>query len=321
MKKFSFLILMYLFALSYNAELLAQGCCTAGSSAFGGLERGIAADKTLNLGFGFIRNDLSTTFNEGNKVPDPLNRKASVTSFNFEIEYGLSDIVSVLLTSGFIIKNRETTVRSNENNQTEVISYEGKGVGDVTILGKYEVITPTIISPLGFTIGAGVKLPVGSFSQEINGSRLAIDLQPGSGSTDALLWTNFYKGFQSSGFGLFSNIFYKYAGSNIDGYRFGDELAFSLSGEYYFTEYLTLSLSARGRIAGKDFWGGRFLPSTGGTYYDVLPSLIYSEDFYSLKIFYQAPLHRNVQGIQLTTSSIIGAELLFHFNLSPQTFN
>lgn len=305
----------FILLIALTSNTIAQGCCTAGSSTFGGLERGISKKSNLQLGVGFVNTSLNTTFNGREEIPDPLNRTSSVSSFNLELEYGIADRVSVLVSGNYAIKNRETTVRSNIDNSKEVISFEGKGIGDVIILGKYEIITPTILAPLGLTLGGGVKLPVGSYTQEVDGSRLAIDLQPGTGSTDVLLWGNFYKGFQPISLAFFITTLYRYAGSNLDSYRFGDEFIFSLGGEYYLMDYLTFSLSARGRIAAEDYWGGRFLPSTGGTYYDLMPAIIYSEGSYNLKLFYQTPIYRNVQGIQLTSSSIIGVELLFNFNL------
>jgi len=312
--KISFLLIIIFFC-NYSAfNLLAQGCCTAGSSTFGGLERGISKLGTLTAGVSFLRNGLNATYNGREEISDPLNRTASVSSFNLEFEYGLAEKVSVLISGAYVVKSRETTVRSSETNETEVISFDGKGIGDLIILGKYEVISPDILSTFGLTLGGGVKLPVGSYTQEVYGSRLAIDLQPGTGSTDVLLWGNIYKGFLPFSFSLFGNILYRYAGSNLNGYRFGDELIFSLDGEYYFTTYLAASLSLRGRFAQEDFWGGRFLPSTGGTYYDLTPAIIYTESTLSLKLFYMAPLYRNVQGIQLTPSNVIGVELLYGFN-------
>lgn len=310
----NFLLLGFII-LILNFPTNAQGCCTAGSSTFGGLERGLAKNGNLILGTGFISTSLNTTYDGRNEIPDPLNRTSSVSSFNLELEYGLSEKISVLISGAYVLKNRETTIRSNIDNSKEIIIFEGRGVGDVIILGKYEIISPTILAPIGLTLGGGVKLPVGSFSQEVDGSRLAIDLQPGTGSTDVLLWGNFYKGFQPVSLALFITTLYRYAGSNLDGYRFGDELIVSIGSEYYITDFLTASLSVRGRFSNKDFWGGRFLPSTGGTYYDLLPALIYTEGLYNLKVFYQTPFYRNVNGIQLTTSGVIGTELLFHFNL------
>ncbi len=310
------LLTVFISPIFFTLNTFAQGCCTAGSSTFGGLERGISKKGNLQLGTGFVHTALNSTYNGREEISDPLDRTSSVSSFNLELEYGISEKVSVLISSAYVIKNRETTVRSNVDNSKEVISFDGKGIGDVIILGKYEIITPSILSPLGLTIGGGVKLPVGSYTQAVDGTRLAIDLQPGTGSTDVLLWGNFYKGFQPISLAFFITTLYRYAGSNLDGYRFGDELILSVGGEYYYTDYLTFSLSARGRFAAEDFWGGRFLPSTGGTYYDILPSLIYSEGSYNLKVFYQTPIYRHVQGIQLTSNSVVGVELLYNINLN-----
>jgi len=309
-------IIIFLFASILNVEnVYPQGCCTVGSSTFGGLERGITNKDNINIGISFIRNGLNTTYNEKNEIKDPLGRSASVSVFNFELEYGISDKVSILVIGGYSIKERETVIRSSVNNTSEKIVFNGNGFTDMTFIGKYEIITPSIISALSLSLGGGAKIPVGNYNLREDGTRLSIDLQPGTGATDVIVWGNFYKGFLPLSFSLIANLLYRYPSVNLDGYRFGDEYIFSLIGEYYFTEYLTLSVGMRARFAEEDFWNGRFLPSTGGTYYDVIPGVIYSERAYSLKIFYQSPVYRNVRGIQLTTSNIIGAEILFSFDI------
>lgn len=315
MSKYFIAIIFLSVLMCIQSSIIAQGCCTAGSSTFGGLERGVNNYGNLNIGLGYLRNGLNSTFNGTDEIDDPLNRTASVSSFNYEFEYGLAERVSLLISGAYVIKNRETTVRSNETNETEVISFEGKEISDFIILGKYAIIAPDVASQMGLALGGGVKLPVGSYTEEVDGTRLAIDLQPGTGSTDILLWGNYFIGFLPSPFSISANALYRYAGSNLDGYRFGDEIILALGGEYHFTDYLTFSVSGRARFANEDFWGGRFLPSTGGSYYDFIPALIYSEQSYNLKVFYQAPLYRNVEGIQLTTSNLIGIEMLFGFDL------
>lgn len=312
--KFFFLIFSFI-QIHLSTTTFAQGCCTVGSSTFGGLERGASKFGDLNLSLSYIWNGLNSTYDGNVQIDDPLNRTASVSAFNIDIEYGLVEKVSILISGSYLVKNRETTIISRETNEKEVIEFDGKGFGDVIMLGKYEVISADVTSLLSLAFGGGVKLPVGSYTQEVDGTRLAIDLQPGTGSTDALLWGNFYKGFLPVPIAVALSALYRYAGSNLEGYRFGDEFIFTLNGEYSFAEYFTLSLSLRGRYANEDFWGGRFLPSTGGSYYDIIPAIIYSEAIYSLKIFYQAPLYRNVEGIQLTTSNLIGVELFLNFNL------
>jgi len=74
-------------------------------------------------------------------------------------------------------------------------------------------------------------------------------------------------------------------------------------------------LQLKGRYTDRDYWDGRFLPSTGGTYIDLTPSLIYVEGNFNLRILAQFPLYRNVKGIQLTVSEKLGAEMRYLFNL------
>lgn len=309
------LITLSLLFYCLNDSTFAQGCCTAGSSTFGGFERGVAEENILNIGISYIRNNLGSTYNGRNEIDDPLERIASVSIMNVEMEYGISDRISLLAIAGYSVKERETIVRSSVDNSTETISFKGSGINDLVILSKYEMIKPTILSPLSLSIGGGVKLPIGSYTKEDNGTRLSIDLQPGTGATDVLLWGSFYKGFPELLTSIFTNFLYRYTGTNLDSYRFGDEYVISLNGEYYIADYLTLSLGLRARFANEDFWRDRFLPSTGGTYYDLLPALVYAESNYLLKIFYQSPVYRNVRGIQLTTSSIFGAEILFKVDI------
>jgi hypothetical protein len=301
----------------YFSEIHAQGCCTAGTSTFGGIERGVTQNGVLITALGFYVNQLDDTFESQTQINDPFNRTAKVSLLNLEIEYGLSERISLLAVANYSIRERNISVRNSADNSKDKIQFKSDGLGDLIILGKYEVIRATVIEPFSISLGAGAKLPTGSYTNENNGTRLSIDLQPGTGAIDLLLWTHIYKGFPEAGLGLSLNILYRYPGSNLDGYRFGDELIIAIAAEYSVTNYLGFSFLSKIRFAGKDFLSSRFLPSTGGSYLDVLPSINYYEDNLSLRFFYQLPLYRNVSGIQLVTSNIIGTEIKYHFNLSP----
>jgi len=213
-------------------------------------------------------------------------------------------------------RTRETNVRDSQTNDTEVVSFTGQGFGDIILLGKYEIISPSILSPLGLAIGGGAKLPTGSFEEENDGTRLSIDLQPGTGATDLLLWGHFLYGFQSIGISTNANFLYRYAGVNLDSYRYGDELLASINGTYAFADFLAVNLQLKGRFAAEDYWNGRFLPSTGGTYIDLTPSLIYYEGSFSLRVFVQVPVHRDVKGIQLAVNEMLGTEIRYIFDLN-----
>lgn len=307
------LSIIILLMILISQDLTAQGCCTVGANTFGGFERGITSEGNIKLSFGFVESRLANTYNEIRKIPDPLERNARVSIYNMELEYGLSNKVSLLIVTGIVVKKREASV-FDESRKSEKILFKSNGLADVTILAKYALVSPSIVSAMGLTIGSGVKLPVGNNNLKDNGSRLPIDLQPGTGSTDVLLWGNFYKGFLPLGISLSSSLYYRYAGANLDGYRFGDEYVISFMSEFSPTEYLTISLSAKSRFSKEDFWGGRFLPSTGGTYHDIIPGLIYYEGAAQIKVFYQLPLYRNVKGIQLVTSNAAGVEIMVNIN-------
>ena len=311
-------IILVLFSLPiiFNNYIYSQACCTVGTSIANGGERGAIPVNTLSTSLMFQQNILNTAYESSQKIVDPLNRKSTVTNINLELEYGIVNKVSILFILPYTNRTRETNVTDSETNNTEVISFTGQGLGDIILLGKYEIITPNIISPLGLAIGGGAKLPTGSFEVENNGTRLSIDLQPGTGASDLLLWGHFLYGLPSIGFSTNANFLYRYAGVNLDSYRYGDEFLTSVNGTYSFAEFLAVNLQLKGRFASEDYWNGRFLPSTGGTYIDLTPSLIYYEGSFSLRVFVQVPVYRNVKGIQLAVNEMLGTEISYIFDLN-----
>jgi hypothetical protein len=293
-KIISVLIILLIIGSVY---IYPQACCTVGSSIATGGERGAIPPNTLSTAFLIQHNILNSAYESSQQIDDPLNRKSTVTNFNLEIEYGLVNRVSILLILPYTNRTRETNVTNSETNDVEVVSFTGQGLGDIIILGKYEIISPC------------------NFEVENNGTRLSIDLQPGTGAIDLLLWGHILYGFPSIGLSANANFLYRYAGVNLDSYRFGDEFLASINGTYTFAEFLAINLQLKGRWAAEDYWNGRFLPSTGGVYIDLTPSLIYYEEKFSLRVFFQIPVHRNVQGIQLAVNEMLGTEISYIFNL------
>jgi len=301
--------------LLLTINLYSQACCTAGTSISSGGERGVIFANFLSAAISFQNNNLNSTYQSTNKIEDPLKRSSTVNNFNLEIEYGLVDKISLLIILPYTNRTRETTVTNTETNTKEKISFSGKGIGDVIILGKFQIVTPNILSPLGLALGGGAKLPTGSFEKEKDGTRLSIDLQPGTGSSDLLFWSHLSYDFPSLALSFNASLLYKYSGSNLDGYRFGDEVLLTLNASYTIVEFWGINLQLKGRTADRDYWNSRFLPSTGGTYFDITPGLIYYEGDLSIRIFTQFPLYRNLQGIQLAISEMPGAEIRYNFNL------
>jgi hypothetical protein len=309
-----FFLSIALLCLSH-VQIIPQACCTVGTSISNGGERSAIPVNTISTAFTFQYNLLNSTYQSSTKIEDPLKRKSTVTNFNIEFEYGLVDRVSVLFMFPYTTRERETTVTNTETNSPEVITFSGNGLGDIVILGKYEIITPSILSPLALALGGGAKLPTGNFEQEKEGTRLSIDLQPGTGATDLLLWGHIMYAFPSISLSFNANFLYRYAGVNLDSYRYGDEFITSVNSSYAIAEFIAVNLQLKGRIAHRDYWNGRFLPSTGGTYFDLTPGLIYYEGSLAIKVFLQVPFYRNLQGIQLAVNEMLGTEISYIFDL------
>lgn len=167
-----------------------QGCCTSGTSSLGGFERGIADLRQLHAGITYHYNDISNAYEGSTRTSDPLGRSASVEMLGIDIEYGLADGVSLLAQIGYFNKKRSIVVRGPLTNDEERVSFNGFGVGDLTMLGKYQLVEPSLLSPWQVSIGRGAKLPVGRYQQAVNGSTLSLDLQAGSGAIDLISWAH-----------------------------------------------------------------------------------------------------------------------------------
>lgn len=135
----------------------------------------------------------------------------------------------------------------------------------------------------------------------------------GTGAIALLGWLFASHGFPEIGLQLFLTSTYRYAGTNFDGYRLGDEFIATLLGEKVITENYSGFVALRTRFGGKDFAGRRFLIGTGGTYYDIMPGVGYTEGPSSVRLFGQLPVYRNVRGIQLTLASMFGLQYTYRF--------
>ncbi len=296
-------------------EIRAQGCCTPGTATRGGIERGVAPFKTLIGSLSYQNNNLEDAYESTRHILDPLGRTATVEVVNVEVEYGLTDRSSLVLIASYLNKSRELRIKSDPKAAPETARFAGSGFGDAVLLGKYRIISPTLTSPLEIALGAGAKLPVGRYRQEVNGTRLSIDLQAGTGAADLLAWGFLLRSIPQRHLRFFSSALYRYAGTNFEGYKFGDELLVNFGAEYGALDYLDLSLHLKARFAKRDFSDGRLLQSTGGEMYSIAPSFVYHEGNFALRGFVQLPVHRNVRGIQLSLTRLLGVEFQYVLDL------
>ncbi len=307
-----FLSTAYILATSGMA--FAQGCCTVGASSVGGLQSGVLKYRTLNVGVNYQFNSLTRAYEERHRIEHPQRAKAMVSYFNLQAEYGLEPRLSVFISLVFTDKTRETTVRSLRFDETFTLG--ASGIGDVVTVIKYQLVSPSILSPFALAVGGGASLPTGSFTKEQGTSRLAIDLQPGTGAAALLGWVFAMHGFPEFGIRFYATATYRYSGTNFHSYRIGDEYNLTIGGEYTLDDHFMGSLLLRSRFASADFADRRILSATGGTYHDLMPGFSYTDGPSQLRLFAQLPIYRNVRGRQLTLSYLLGVEYSYVFDFS-----
>lgn len=293
----------------------AQGCCTASASSLRGLEGGVVSAGQLAVGVNYQYHSLTHAYNERRRIDDPLHRNASVSYFTLFAEYGIAPRVGLLATLGFSEKSRAITVRNSITGFNESTTFEASGINDVVLFVKYQLVPASIAAPFGMALGVGAALPTGSYTKERNGVQLSIDLQPGTGAPALYGWMQGSRLFPYAGVEVSGALTYKYSAVNLDGYRVGDEFLLVLGGEYKVNEEFGFLLQIRSRFAFQDFANRRVLSATGGTYHDVLPSVTYREGASFVRVFSQLPVYRNVRGIQLTLTYLLGIEYAYTFNL------
>lgn len=296
----SFVVLLSWVVGSFS-KASAQGCCSAGTPSLGALKEGVASEGQLGLSLLHEYNRLEQAFRGTRRAPDPLGRKTRVKTTSLELSYGFTRRVSASLIVHYSDKETKLTVTDTDN-LTRKFSLDGRGLGDLVLLGKFSLITLDIVNQRELSIGAGVKLPTGDTRQEVNGVRLAIELQPGTGSVDGLLWGYFYQGFLPFPAHIFGNAIYRRPSANGDGYRVGHELKYYLGASYRTPKYFDFTAQVKWRTAGGDSFKDRPLLSTGGHWVYFMPGINLNIKTLSFQVFGQFPIYRNVEGIQLTPS-------------------
>ncbi len=181
--------------------------------------------------------------------------------------------------------------------------YRVRGVGDPMIIQNYQVYNTKhcadSVSNFSqrFTVGAGVKIPLGSINKTYAYGRPNVDLQPGSGSWDFLAMAMYSIRYKKVG--LITNLNVKYSTENKEGFRYGKTMNFNAN-LFYMKEIKGLVFMP---FAGtyiekfnKDFQNGGLLNDSGGaTFFGNLGLKVYKGNFV-VTAQYQKVLENQLQG-------------------------
>lgn len=204
----------------------------------------------------------------------------------------------------------------NHQGEKEDERWSFRGLGDVKVLGRYEFLTPTDpAAPRSAGLTFGIKLPTGKYDVVNSEGELAErTLQPGTGTTDALVGAYWHGAAPLSGWSWFARVAGVLPMNSREEYKPGKQLTIDGGVRYAFSSTVAFMLQVNYVAKGRDS-GANAEPDDSGqraVYLSPGISWNFTRDA-QLYAFVQGPLYQSVNGVQLTAdwSALAGVSWRF----------
>ena len=235
----------------FTGGAAAQGCCSPGAPASGGLEKGGLEAGQFRLIPSVNFTHLGKLVNGSTRINDPTDRELDAWAYALDVEYGLTSRFTVMTSVSY--SNRSRRFQSLAPGGGAVsFDADASGFGDLVLLGKYKLSRWNLRTQREIDFGVGVGFPTGAYDEKEGGIRVSRDLMPGAGSYQLILWSFLYKSFRPGPVGVSLSFIYNRPGSAEDEYRYGASLDYVAGTTYELTDLFDLYLQASGRWAASD---------------------------------------------------------------------
>lgn len=186
-------------------------------------------------------------------------------------------------------------------------------LGDARVVGRYR-FTPAQPHSGAFGVQFGVKLPTGKIDVANDDGDLAErSLQPGSGTTDAILGA-FYSAPLGHHATWFADANWQAPLDERADYKPGSRVGVDIGASYPLNGRVALQLQLNTLWKDRDAGANAEPEDTGGTYVHLSPGVSVSLGSKTqLYGFVQLPLYQNVNGVQLTADWSVAAGLSHRF--------
>lgn len=306
----------------------AQTCCSGGVPLSSNLGLPSAEAGNLQLALTYDLNTLRT-LKEGVSTIDDQSRNRKTHAVLWQMGYSFGRRFSVDALFSFV--RQERTI-SNDLSQNFVMT---EGLGDAVLLLKYRIWESQDLGSQ-WTLGVGSKFASGPADRTNDqGILLNADLQPGSGATDLIFWSQFvHTDFLRPSMSVFLTITHNQRGINQNylpvfdpgtgttrgqQYQFGNEWQFitGISDRLLIGKFLMdPGLNLRFRSVKFDRINDQRLPSTGGSWWFVNPNLTFwPNDRFSFNVNAEFPVYGNIIGTQLSPTLRLNTGVFYRLPL------
>jgi hypothetical protein len=206
----------------------------------------------------------------------------------------------------------------NHRGQRLIEAWDFGAAGDARVVARYRLrsFEDRDTQKLG-TVGwnFGLKLPTGRIDvHNGNGDLAERSLQPGSGTTDALVGAYYAQLLPAADLSWFAQGTLQVPLNSRNGFKPGRRFALDAGLRYDAMESLSLMLQLNGLFRSRDSGVNAEPDDSGGTSFFLSPgcSVAITKDA-RLYAFYQIPIYQHVNGVQITarSASLVGLSLRF----------
>ena len=211
------------------------------------------------------------------------------------------------------VVNRGHSHIHNDPGGPEPEAWNFSEIGDARVVGRYR-FTRAESQAASFGLQFGVKLPTGKIDvANDDGEEAERSLQPGSGTTDAILGA-FYSAPLGQRATWFADVSWQAPLDERDAYKPGSRVGFDVGASYPLTQRVALQLQLNMLWKDRDSGANAEPEDTGGTFVHLSPGAsVALGDKTQLYGFVQVPLYQRVNGVQLTADWSVAAGLSHRF--------
>ena len=319
MRQITLVIWIVLLSLSLS---IGQSCCSGGVPLSNNLGMPAGKQGLIQLTLSYDYNNLNT-LKAGWEQLDDDSRERLTHSFLLNWGVNLSKKLSVEGILSFIQQERRITQLVGSD------IARTRGLGDAVFLVNYSLFSSQDQSK-NLRLALGFKAPLGDFNQRSPlGPVYNAELQPGSGSWDGILWTQW-----ASAFSFRPSLTYHvtlaystkgrndaYLGDQL--YQFGNEIQLSsgLADRIFLgKKILDPALSLRYRNASVDRFNEAVLPATGGQWIFLEPSIAWwLNPNFSVNLKSSSPVMAFVEDTQFSPTFRFTLGIFYRFSAWNKT--
>ena len=238
-----------------------------------------------------------------------LNRNLLATYIRtFDSGWGVSVIVPIL--------DRDHLHVHNHHGEQIPERWKFTELGDVRVIGGYQLpYVGDTSKPANAGITFGLKLPTGKRNVANDDGEVAErSLQPGTGTTDAIIGAYYHQKLPQWGASWFAQTQYQHPLNSRDEFKPGDQFGVDVGYRHAITDKLGALVQLNFLVKRRDSGAEAEPKDSGGRFVSISPGLSYAvTDKIQLYGFFQKPLYQHVNGVQLTANKAFVAGVSAHF--------